>query len=214
MEESTSKEKILKKIRNALINSAEVPFPGSDSEIPLYKQSDESLDVLFAQEFTRAGGMFVYCEDLKELIDSLHVLLGDFPGDEIFCQEETIGEFLLEAGVPFCSSPGDMPTIKIGITGCECLVARLGSIMLTSAQAGGRKVLIYPESHIVIGFSWQLVPDIQQALALFKKKYHPDYPSLTTFITGPSRTADIEKTLVMGAHGPRNLYLFFVDKTN
>lgn len=214
MEESTSKEKILKKIRNALINSAEIPFSGSDSEVPLFMNPDESLDVLFAQEFTRAGGMFVYCEDMKELIDSLHVLLEGFPGEEIYCQEEAIGEFLLEAGVTFCSLVDDMPTSKIGITGCECLVARHGSIMITSAQTGGRKVFIYPESHIVIGFSWQLVPEIQQALSLLKKKYHPDYPSLVSFITGPSRTADIEKTLVMGAHGPRNLYLFFVDKSN
>lgn len=211
MEESTAKEKILKRIRNALISTTEMPFPGVDAELQVYPLTGESPDVIFAQEFTRIGGMYVYCENEKELVTSLSVILEDFPEKELFCQETTIGEYLVKAGVPFSSGQEDLPGCKIGITGCEALVARLGSILLSSAQTGGRRISIYPESHIVIGFASQLMPDLQQAMAYIKRKYEPDYPSLLSFITGPSRTADIEKTLVMGAHGPRNLYLFFVD---
>ncbi len=213
MEESTAKEKVLKRIRNALISTTEMPFPAVDAEWTLYPPTRESPDVVFAQEFTRIGGMYVYCENEKELVSSLSVILEDFPEKELFCQEKNIGEYLVKAGIPFCSSQEDLPGSKIGITGCEAMVARLGSILVSSAQTGGRRISIYPESHIVIGFSSQLVPDLQQAMAYIRRKYEPDYPSLLSFITGLSRTADIEKTLVMGAHGPRNLYLFFVDHT-
>ena len=211
MEESTAKEKVLKRIRNALISRTEMPFPGVDTELPIYPKFRDSLDVVFAQEFTRAGGMYVFCENEKELVSSLSVILEDFPEQELFCQEEAIAEYLVKAGIPFCSSQQDLIGSKIGITGCEALVARLGSLVISSAQTGGRRISIYPDSHIVIGFSTQLVPDLQQALLYIKQKYEPDYPSLMSVITGPSRTADIEKTLVMGAHGPRNLYLFYVD---
>jgi L-lactate dehydrogenase complex protein LldG len=214
MEESTSKEKVLKKIRNALISRSDPPFSNVDMETPLYEQTDESPDVLFAQEFTSAGGMFVYCEDIKELVSSLKIIFEDLPDQNTFCQEEMIGEILQEAGVPFHSDPNDLPEARISITGCEFLIARLGSIMITSRQARGRRISVFPDSHVVIGFSAQLVPDLQQAFQRLKNKYGNKLPSLISVITGPSRTADIEKTLVMGAHGPRNLYLFYVDDQN
>jgi len=48
-------------------------------------------------------------------------------------------------------------------------------------------------------------------LVLMNKKYKDNLPSLITFATGPSRTADIEKTLVVGVHGPKEVYCFLVD---
>jgi L-lactate dehydrogenase complex protein LldG len=56
------------------------------------------------------------------------------------------------------------------------------------------------------------VYDIRDALLGLKEKYHQQLPSLMTFATGPSRTADIEKTLVDGVHGPKQVYLFLVDR--
>ena len=66
----------------------------------------------------------------------------------------------------------------------------------------------------MLAYSSQLVPDLKQALAGIRKKYRDNYPSLVTLVSGPSRTADIEKTLVMGAHGPKELYVFLIDDTN
>jgi L-lactate dehydrogenase complex protein LldG len=68
--------------------------------------------------------------------------------------------------------------------------------------------------HIVIAFTSQIVKDIDEGLILIKKKYKSGFPSMISLITGPSRTADIEKTLVYGAHGPKELILFLVDDTN
>ena len=85
--------------------------------------------------------------------------------------------------------------------------------MVSSKQMSGRRLNVYPEVHIVLAYASQLVPDLKQALKQVKLKYEPNYPSMITFITGPSRTADIEKTLVLGAHGPKEIYVFLVDDT-
>jgi L-lactate dehydrogenase complex protein LldG len=79
-------------------------------------------------------------------------------------------------------------------------------------NASGRTVSVYAPVHICIAWSDQLVYDIRDSLVALKEKYQQHIPSLITFATGPSRTADIEKTLVVGVHGPREVYLFLVDK--
>jgi L-lactate dehydrogenase complex protein LldG len=86
--------------------------------------------------------------------------------------------------------------------------------MVSSHQSPGRKINVYPDVHLVLGYTSQLVPGMKHALAALRKKYNHNYPSMISFITGPSRTADIEKTLVLGAHGPRELYVFLIDDQN
>ena len=64
---------------------------------------------------------------------------------------------------------------------------------------------------ICITYTSQLVYDLRDALQLMKERYGASLPSLITFASGPSRTADIEKTLVVGVHGPKEVYLFLVE---
>jgi L-lactate dehydrogenase complex protein LldG len=92
-------------------------------------------------------------------------------------------------------------------------VARLGTIVMSSRVAPGRRMMVFPEIHLVLAYASQLVPDLRHAFQKLKAKFGENYPSLVSLITGPSRTADIEKTLVMGAHGPRELYVFLIDDT-
>ena len=99
----------------------------------------------------------------------------------------------------------------VSITGCECLVARTGTIVMSSAQESGRSASVYAPVHICIAYSNQLVYDVKEALQLVKDKYNNAMPSLIIFASGPSRTADIEKTLVVGVHGPKEVYLFLVE---
>ena len=82
---------------------------------------------------------------------------------------------------------------------------------MSAAQESGRTTSVYAPIHICIAFTNQLVYDIKDALQLIKDKYGTSLPSLITFATGPSRTADIEKTLVVGVHGPKEVYLFLVE---
>jgi L-lactate dehydrogenase complex protein LldG len=70
---------------------------------------------------------------------------------------------------------------------------------------------VYAPVHICVAYTSQLVYDIKDGLERVKEKYRDNLPSLITLATGPSRTADIEKTLVVGVHGPKEVYCFVVD---
>jgi len=102
----------------------------------------------------------------------------------------------------------ELEQCPVGISECDALVAQTGSVVVSSRSAGGRALSILPPHHIVLARREQLVADLPAAFALLQAKYGADYPSMISFITGPSRTADIERTLVLGAHGPRRLTIF------
>ena len=84
-------------------------------------------------------------------------------------------------------------------------------MVLSAAMPEGRTASVYAPVHICIALTSQLVYDVKDALQLLQKKYPNDLPSLVTFATGPSRTADIEKTLVVGVHGPKEVYCFLLE---
>jgi L-lactate dehydrogenase complex protein LldG len=91
------------------------------------------------------------------------------------------------------------------VTGCDALVAQTGGVLVTARSAGGRALSVLPHHHVVVAQKAQLLADLPAAFELLEREYGKNYPSFISFITGPSRTADIEQTLVLGAHGPRKL---------
>lgn len=209
MEESTSREKVLKKVRHALIYKTDNPFPKVDFDSPVYTPMNDTADVNFAQEFTRVGGVFIYCENESEVVSTLSALYAECEWHNIYCLEPEFQYMLTQAGVPFDSGEDSLQQLSVGITGCEFLVARLGSIMVSSKTS--RRLNVYPEIHVVIAYVNQLVDDLKDAFTSVQNKYSGKLPSMLSVITGPSRTADIEKTLVMGAHGPRELFVILVE---
>ncbi len=201
---STARENILKKIIQALSQPVPVPFPQSEGTSTMYHPVKEGLDILFAGEFTKLQGKFVYCTDEKDLNNQLEKLISANEWNKIYCSEDKWNELY--------SNTINLESCHAAITGCEYLVARTGTIVMSAAQQSGRTVSVYAPIHICIAFPDQLVYDIKDALQLIKEKYAGNIPSLITFASGPSRTADIEKTLVTGVHGPKEVYLFLVDK--
>jgi len=211
MEESTSKEKVLKKIRDALIEKTDPPYPIIDMEASVYTALTEPLDVTFAEELVKVSGKFGYCESEDEFLSFLqsYILEKDWP--VMYCYDEQLQQLLKQGGIPFESDPEKFTDMKLGITRCECLIARLGTVMVSSHVSPGRRMTVFPETHLIVAYSSQLVPDLKDALKNVRKKYEDNFPSLISLITGPSRTADIEKTLVLGAHGPKELYVFLIE---
>ena len=172
---------------------------------------NDPLDITFATEFTKVAGKFVYCESRKDFLQKLKMLMNENFWGTVFCKDQKIQAMLSMAEIPFQFEEKDFKDLKVGITPCEYLIARLGSIVVSSKNDSGRSLNFFPEIHIVMAYTSQLVPDIKNAIAGLQKSYGDDYPSMMTVITGPSRTADIEKTLVMGAHGPKDVYVFLID---
>ena len=214
MEESTSREKVLKRVRNALISKTDTPFPNIDLEKPVFKEMEESPDINFAQEFTKAGGKFIYCENELEAIESLRILISDNKWEHLYSLDLKINDLLSRGKIQFITGRENLTSATVGITGCEFLIARYGSVMVSSNQATGRRIHVFPDVHIVIAYTSQLVPELKDAFGRMKKKYETRFPSMISVITGPSRTADIEKTLVMGAHGPKEIYVMLVEDGN
>ena len=210
MNVSPSKENILKKIRKALSHSTPLPFPQSEGNQPIFPTLEQDAEVEFAEKFTSLQGKFIYCINRQELAFQLTSLIKKQDWQKVFCLEdkltESFGGQLDERLVKT-----DLASCDVSITGCEYLVARTGSIVLSAAQPQGRSTSVYAPIHICIAFTNQLVYDVKDALLAAKEKYGNNLPSLITFATGPSRTADIEKTLVVGVHGPKEVYLFLVE---
>jgi L-lactate dehydrogenase complex protein LldG len=208
--ENTARENILGKIKQALAKPVPVPFPASTGNESVYLPSQQELEIEFAENFTRLEGRFSFCSDEQELVQQLQVLVDARKWTKIYSQETPLREKLANAGF----SPvyaGDVATCDAAITGCEALIARTGSMVLSSAQLSGRTTSVYAPVHICIAYSSQLVYDISEGLQQLRETYGQQFPSLVTLATGPSRTADIEKTLVVGVHGPKEVFCFLVD---
>lgn len=97
-----------------------------------------------------------------------------------------------------------------GITACDAAIAQTGSILVSSGTCGGRALSILPHVHIVLVSLDQIVATLSDALELVRTGFAGRMPSMVSFITGPSRTGDIERILVLGAHGPKELLVILV----
>jgi L-lactate dehydrogenase complex protein LldG len=111
-------------------------------------------------------------------------------------------------GTPHAAEADDLAARTIEFS--ELLVKKLGAILVSSASSSGRALSILPHVHVVVADADQVVPDLGSALALTKARHGDQMPSMLSFITGPRRTGDIERILVLGAHGPKELYLVLV----
>lgn len=162
----------------------------------------------------------VYCEKLglvagkPEVVSSLDgafARIKDIIGEEVLlCNNPDLLKILDEKGVSYNTDPEYARVAKFSLTTCEALASRTGSIFVSSAQIEGRRLISAAETHIVLAYASQICPDLPECMDVIEAKYGDTFPSQVTAITGPSRTSDIEKTLVLGAHGPKNLYVLII----
>ncbi|MGI4875799.1 MAG: LutC/YkgG family protein [Janthinobacterium lividum] len=211
----TSRETMLARIRTALAAGPAPMPPVPDWSAPVHPALPSGdLATTFATNFQRIGGEFFYCETLPQLGTGLRAWLAKrLPTGQQFCVwEPALQALLITAGVPFQATEADFKEqAAVGLTSCEALVARTGSLVVAPATASGRRLSIYPDQHIVLARPSQVVAEIGEALRRVQSRYADALPSMLSLTTGPSRTADIEKTLVLGAHGPRRLTLFLLE---
>jgi L-lactate dehydrogenase complex protein LldG len=210
MKVSPSKESILKKIRKALSHSTPLPFPQSEGNQSVFPPLPQNAAIEFAEQFTKLQGRFMYCANMQELTEQLSGLVANRQWTLLYCCEENLKQLLRNSGYSNFSDTS-LKDCDCSITSCEALVARTGSVVLSSNQVHGRTASVYAPVHICIAFTRQIVYDVKDALQMMKDKYGDKFPSLISFATGPSRTADIEKTLVTGVHGPGEVYLFLTE---
>jgi len=225
----TDREKIIGRIREALKVKAPKPLtPDEAADLPLPPASgarrwlppvgDKFRDwvELFGKNAAELKAEFHLVSSSDEMRQEL-VRLRDAEGwKRGACHSGLLPDAICPAlGMPMFKTDKfyDIHALEgcdVGITECDALIAQTGSVMLTSRSAGGRALSILPPHHVVLARRDQLVPDLPAAFELLKMEYKDNYPSMISFVTGPSRTGDIERILVLGAHGPKKLTVLCV----
>jgi L-lactate dehydrogenase complex protein LldG len=229
----SEKESILGRIREAL--RAKAPVPGfhdgdreshlpSESEtlekisqwLPLVGNQVDDWIELFAKNSDELKTSFHLLENRGELSDRMAELASSEGWARIAWHTTTLTEEALRSiDLPKLSTDesfdiNELEHCDAGITGCDALIAQTGSIAVSSHSAGGRALSVVPPHHVVIATRDQFVPDLTAAFAVLREHYSGGFPSFMSFVTGPSRTGDIERILVLGAHGPKKLTVFCV----
>jgi L-lactate dehydrogenase complex protein LldG len=211
-EQTTAREQILKKIRTALLQKTEPDHIGS--ELVEYNQfafDDADHLVAFAKRFTSLNGQFVYCSSRHEFAAFFRQWASQKNLERIYAVEPWLLRILNEYQLPV-EKNNFLDEAEAVVTGCESLIALSGSVVVSSRQMMGRTSTVIPHIHIVVAFAHQIVPEIIDAFQVIRQRYDGEMPSMISTITGPSRTADIEKTLVLGAHGPKEIIVFLLQE--
>jgi len=214
----TERENIFTRIREALSVKAHAHGPAglpTTAEqrrvMPLVGESFDEQLALFAKNTGDLKATFKLVKDTGQLTAELRALrdtenwkrMAAHRGELVDSAAQSLGLPLLLTNSGY--DKHDLEQCDVGISECDALIAQTGTVLVTSRSAGGRTLSCLPPHHVVIARREQLVPDLPAAFALVKQKYGANYPSMISFITGPSRTGDIERILVLGAHGPKKL---------
>jgi len=102
---------------------------------------------------------------------------------------------------------------KVGLSGCFCAIAETGTLLLLSGPQTPASVSLLPETHIAVVPVGRIVTTMEDAFALLRAE-HGGLPRAVNFISGPSRTGDIEQTIVLGAHGPCRVHLILTGESS
>jgi L-lactate dehydrogenase complex protein LldG len=113
-----------------------------------------------------------------------------------------------DAGITFDNRTANGDDL-IGLTGCYCAIGETGTLLLLGAPATPKATALLPETHICVVRKSRIVPTMEDAFALMRSEIG-EPPRATFFVSGPSRTADIEQTIVIGAHGPYRVHVILV----
>lgn len=205
----SARDRILDKLKKRVDRSEPLPYPNAPTGA-LFQEAKDALEVVFAEQFTANGGRFVYCNSIQELEEQLRSLAEHRQWAAIHCKEEALHDLLGDTALPLKKEVEQPLQVAASLTTCEALVARTGTVLLSSNTASGRSLSIVPPVHLVLATPNQLVYHLKEILSLQTAR-ETQWPSMLCFTSTNSRTADIEKTLVNGAHGPKELFVFLLD---
>lgn len=201
-----SRDRILERIRAGL--SVRVPAHEEAAPRPFFAPIENPLE-RFQQECKANLMELTITSDATASAQQLDSILGTLPAGEIFVQDHPSLRRLVEAAgvkreVRWSTQGGPREVAQATVSLAEALVAQTGSIFVTAA-CGGRGASVVAPCHIVFATTDQLVPDLKTALGNATSQAVLANNSFACMISGSSRTADIEKILVQGAHGPIRL---------
>jgi L-lactate dehydrogenase complex protein LldG len=205
--ENPGRERILARVRSALREAAP-KHAAPTSSGPIFAPITEPLD-RFQKECALNLTECVITSDMGASAAAVGEVLASIPAGGIFVQDapqlrRMVPLWQQGCEIRWSSEGGPLESSQATVTLAETLVAQTGSVFVSSA-CGGRGASVAAPVHIVVATLDQLVPDLEAAFGRLRERGVHEKNSMLCLITGSSRTADIEKILVMGAHGPRRL---------
>jgi L-lactate dehydrogenase complex protein LldG len=211
---SNSRESILEKIRKAKAAGATsdlaVELTPEEASASVFVAPVGDLSENFKAEIEKISGSCFIVADYVSITSKLEELLKAENVSQVLCMESEISEKIHGHDFQLTNDISVVSTCAATITGCEFIISRTGSVMVSNGNTSGRRPHVAPDVHIVIANQKQVVADLENAIEGMLEKYSGKLPSWVSNITGPSRTADIEKTLILGAHGPKKLIVFII----
>jgi L-lactate dehydrogenase complex protein LldG len=221
----SAKAEILAAIRTNLAKSA--PFdvvrsehqPHQQAEIPAFKanlmldQSPAAITQRFCENLESVGGKCTIVAKLNDASTALQTLINTLNPHRIALSDSPIvrsvwGQITTNAQILKNAQSHELFDCDLGITGAQWAIAETGTLVLESEREFSRLTSLVPEVHICILEAGNIRQAMGETLAILEKELSPT----VTFITGPSRTSDIELTLAIGVHGPREVYVIVLDE--
>jgi L-lactate dehydrogenase complex protein LldG len=196
-----------------------------------YLGAGDNLVERFAAEVNTVGGQAFVVSDIEAARRQLKELLSEAGATAALCWQHDlldrlgIVELLSAASVTLLdharltdTSPTDhrktLLACDVGITSCDCAIAETGTLMMCSQPGHERVASLLPPTHIALVEEQQIVPDLIDATGILNRRGVESLPSNVTFITGPSKTGDIELQLTTGVHGPGKWFVIVIAARN
>jgi len=186
----------------------------------------------FQKEFELVSGEFHFCENGAAVLQLLTQIIQSSASKQVAISQHAICKRLavaeaLEAQLPEVHFLGEdiesensfdrtslrnaLAQVQLSITGVEYLIAESGTIVTVAGPQASRQISLLPSIHVVLATPEQIFPNMAELFVEIQRNHGTQLPgSALTCITGPSRTADIEKVLIKGVHGPMRLILLMV----
>jgi len=224
--QNDARAEILQSIRtrlaeSAVLNARRSPTLPLAATVP-FVSDERSLVETFKQQLESVGGHCIVVSDESELTTALKHVVGEIEANGLETRRVALSDSPLlgvisrdlEAQgheIAVTPSASDLFQFDVGITSAQAAIAETGTLVLEQARERNRLVSLLPPVHIAIVNAGDICATMSEAITRARKE--SDTSSAITFITGPSRTADIELTLTIGVHGPKELYVI-VYRTN
>ena len=214
----SSRDTILQTIRDRLAADSDVQRPPAPEVWPAATSDPAALALRFANELEIVQGELIRCPSMEEAADKLVEVVDGSQWASVAAVDGPLCKQVVakldRARVAWAEEdmkPADLAAIPAGVVEAQSLLADTGSCLVVNRSATERLMCYLPETCIVVATvdmlrehmpaAW---PDISGKLA------DPQFRGELVLITGPSRTADIEKILILGVHGPKRLIVLLV----
>jgi len=216
-----ARENILARIRKAQGRSGSEP---TEAEIAMVREAIARHEVGPQPPFAHAPDRMAQFRKECDRLGTTHATLaseGDIPaevarylaagrlGPALAGWSEFAGLDWAGAGIEFRNRPANAEDAT-GLTGSFCAIAETGTVLLLSSPVTPKVTALLPETHICVVRAARMLDTMEESFALMRREA-ADPPRAVFFVSGPSRTADIEQTIVIGAHGPYRVHVIIVE---